>query len=354
MAVQKDQAHGGSAEGDGQKEANVPISKEIMARAQGKDEFCKQITQALSVGENMPYFLDEDFVLYYGTSEEKRQGKARIVVPNALIRQVIQQHHDPVFAGHRGEKRTQNSIRIHYFWPVLLQDIDDYIQRCTSCATMKGGSTPTAPLELPESVEPMQKTSIDICGPYPVTKRQNRYLPTFIDHFSRYPDTISIPSQDAETVARALVTQVFTRHGSPQVISSHRGTNFMLQLFQEMCKILQIKRINPTSFNPKMQGKTEKLHAGFNQPMSHYVNKYGNDWDNFVDYALMVHRSTPHTTTKYSPYYLLHRWEMRLPTTDDLSARIDTDGADSKSGNPVEDHARVLAKSLKEAYEHWT
>ena len=36
---------------------------------------------------------------------------------------------------------------------------------------------------------------------------------------------------------------------------------------------------------------------------------------------------------------------------DDLSARIDTDGADFKSGNPVEDHARVLAQGLKEAYE---
>jgi transposase InsO family protein len=286
------------------------------------------------------------------TENQKRsQGKARIVVPKELIRQVIQQHHDPVFAGHQGVKRTQNSIRIHYFWPTLLKDIEDYLQKCTSCATMKGVRTPTAPLgELPETVELMQMTSIDICGPYPVTKMQKRYLLTFIDHFSRYPEAISIPSQDTETVARALVTQVFTRHGCPKVLSSDRGTNFM-SLFQEMCKILQIKRINSTVFNPKMQGKIETFHAGLNQTMSHYVNKYGNDWDDFVDYALMVHRSTPHTTTKYSPYYLLHGREMRLPTTDDLSARIDTDGADSESGNPVEDHARVLAERLKEAYE---
>ena len=125
----------------------------------------------------MPYFLDEDFVLYYGTPGEKRLGKARIVVPKALIRQVIQQHHDPVFAGHQGVKRTQNSIRIHYFWPTLLKDIEDYIQKCTSCATMEGGRTPTAPLgELPETVEPMQMMSIDICGPYVVNKRQNKHF----------------------------------------------------------------------------------------------------------------------------------------------------------------------------------
>ena len=108
------------------------LSPEIMARAQGKNEFCKQIMQALSVGEIIPYFLDGDFVLYHGTSEEKNQGKARIVVPRELVRQVIQQHHDPVFAGHQGVKRTQNSIRIHYFWPTLLKDIEDYVQKCTA------------------------------------------------------------------------------------------------------------------------------------------------------------------------------------------------------------------------------
>jgi len=133
---------------------------------------------------------------------------------------MIQQHHDPVYAGHQGVKRTQNFIKIHYFWPTLLKDIEDCIHKCMSCATMKGGRTPTAALgELPETVEPMQMTSIDIFGPYPVTERQNRYLLNFIDHFSRYPEAISIPSQDAETVARAIVTQVFTRHGCPQVLS---------------------------------------------------------------------------------------------------------------------------------------
>jgi len=39
--------------------------------------------------------------------------------------------------------------------------------------------------------------------------------------------------------------------------------------------------------------------------------------------------------------------EMRLPTTDDLSTWVNTDGADTTSRNPVEDHARVLAEGLR-------
>ena len=93
------------------------------------------------------------------------------------------------------------------------------------------------------------------------------------------------------------------RHWSPKC--SH-GTNarkyfhqtkglILSALFQEMCKLLQIKLINSTTFKPKIQGNVEGFHAGLNQTMSHYVNKYATDWDDFVDYALMVHRATPHS-----------------------------------------------------------
>jgi transposase InsO family protein len=341
----------GTDEGEGA-EVNVSLTRELIGQAQNNDEFCQKIRDALHKGERLSYFLDRDQFLYYGTTEEGNVGNSRIVVPASLQEQIIRQYHDPVFAGHQGVKRTQNRLKIHYFWPTLAKDVEEYIQKCESCAKMKGGRTPVAPLgELPETTEPMQITSIDICGPYPVTSRGNRYLLTFIDHFSRYPETIAIPSQDTETFARALVTQVFTRHGCPQVLSSDRGTNFMSVLFQEMCKVLHIKRINSTAFNPKMQGKVEKFHAGLNQTMSHYVNKYGNNWDDFVDYALMVQRATPHTITKYSPFYLLHGREMPLPNTDDLSARVDDSVKVPKLGDSVEMHARTLAERLKEAYE---
>jgi len=95
----------------------------------------------------------------------------------------------------------------------------------------------------------------------------------------------------------------------------------MPEVFQEICKLLQVKRIKSTSFNPQLQGKVEKFHLGLNQIMSHYVNKYGDDWDEFVNYALMAHRSVPHSNTKYSPFYLLYGREIRLPVEDDLAPR---------------------------------
>jgi len=125
----------------------------------------------------------------------------------------------------------------------------------------------------------------------------------------------------------------------------------MSALFQEMCKLLQIKWINSTTFNPKMQGKVERFHAGLNQTMSHYVNKYGNDWDDYVNYVLMVHRATPHSITKFSPYYLLHGQDMRLPHMDDLSVQMETTEKEPGITDRVDSHIQALAGKLSEAYE---
>jgi hypothetical protein len=81
------------------------------------------------------------------------------------------------------------------------------------------------------------------------------------------------------------------------------------------------------------------------------VNKYGNDWDDYVDYALMVHRTTPHSVTKFSPYYLLHGRDMRLPNTGNLAARVRTPEEDSVKQNRVDHHIETLASKLNEAYE---
>jgi hypothetical protein len=84
-----------------------------------------------------------------------------------------------------------------------------------------------------------------------------------------------------------------------------------------MCGLFKVKRFSSTAFNPKMQSQIEKLHSGLNRTISHYVNKYGNEWDEFVDNALMAHRAVPHSATKYSPYYFLYGEEIRLPSVED-------------------------------------
>jgi hypothetical protein len=52
----------------------------------------------------------------------------------------------------------------------------------------------------------------------------------------------------------------------------------------------------------------------------------------------MVHRAIPHSVTKFSPYYLPHGRDMRLPNTGDLAARVRASEEDSEKQDRVGNH----------------
>ena len=80
--------------------------------------------------------------------------------------------------------------------------------------------------------------------------------------------------------------------------------------------------------------------------MSHYVNKYGDDWDEFVNYALMAHRAVPHSTTRYSPFYLLYGREMILPAEDDLTPEKFVTNEGVRRQDSIQHHLDMLADRL--------
>ena len=71
----------------------------------------------------------------------------------------------------------------------MRKSIENYIKKWDSCQKRKRARKFIAPLsEVEEPTYPFQVVSIDITGPYPMTARENKYLLTFIDHFTKYTE----------------------------------------------------------------------------------------------------------------------------------------------------------------------
>jgi hypothetical protein len=84
------------------------------------------------------------------------------------------------------------------------RDIEEYILNCDACARWKSGRTQVAPMSsLPEANEPGDIAYIVITGPYATTPRGNRYLLTYVDHFTKWAEAVPLPDQEARTVAHA-------------------------------------------------------------------------------------------------------------------------------------------------------
>jgi len=69
------------------------------------------------------------------------------------------------------------------------------------------------------------KCAPDIVGPLSQTLDGNRYVLTFQDELSKCTLAVSIRHQDAVTVARAFVEEMFLKFGIPQVVLTDQRSN---------------------------------------------------------------------------------------------------------------------------------
>ena len=73
--------------------------------------------------------LEQGLVLY--------QGKVYISKNTKLQTEIIKLHHDSLVAGHPGQWKTLKLISRNYWWPGIIQKVNDYISGCNKYQQMK-------------------------------------------------------------------------------------------------------------------------------------------------------------------------------------------------------------------------
>jgi len=317
-------------------EKSSNLSREKIREEQEEGDDCMRYRQY----DN--FWVDKDGILYY----EKPKEQPHVVIPATLISTVLKFYHELPFTAHQGVHRTIQYVNKKYWWETMRQDVTQFIKGCGDGARRKTGHKAKAPLgEIPVATEFLDIVSLDIVRPLPVTERGNKYLLTFVDHFTRFCEAIPIAKQDTETIAREFVVKIITQLGVPRKLLTDRGANFTSVLIKETCKLLKIQKIQTSSYNPQANGICERMHKLLRDMISHFVRKDARNWDEYVPYAVMAYRAMPHCSTKYSPYYLVFGREMRLPIEDDWRPRFTSNTASESEHEDV----RALSERLREA-----
>ena len=70
--------------------------------------------------------------------------------------------------------------------------------------------------------------------------------------------SLSIENQLAETVARVVVREFVARFRCPLEIHTDQGRNFEIDLFKEMCELLEIRKTRTTSYRRSTNGQVER------------------------------------------------------------------------------------------------
>jgi len=86
-----------------------------------------------------------------------------------------------------------------------------------------------------------EKCALDIVGPLSQTLEGNKCVLTFQDELSKFTLAIPIKQQDAVTIAKAFVDVL--KFGIPQMILTDQGSDFMSEVFTNICKRWKINTL---------------------------------------------------------------------------------------------------------------
>ena len=161
---------------------------------------------------------------------------------------------------------------------------------------------------------PFDKCYLDIVGPLLPLATGNRYILTFQDDLSKYVVATPIRQQDAETVARVFVSQVVLKYGTPSIVQTDQGANFVSEVFKNTCKLLKIKKIKSTAFHPESHGSTKRNHRVLAEYLRHYVREDQTNWDEWVPFAAYAYNTSEHSATGYTPFELVFGHPSSLPS----------------------------------------
>lgn len=239
----------------------------------------------------------------------------QLLVPRGSIKDVINLAHSSPTGGHFGIQKTLQKVKQQFYWVDCARDVENYCQCCTTCQARNGPRRKQrSELKIYDVGAPFERVAIDILGPLPTTERNNRYVLVMMDYFTKWPEAIAIPNQTAETVAEALVQQVFSRFGAPLQLHSDQGRNFESAVFQEVMRLFGISKTRTSPLHPQSDGMVERFNRTILGYLAKFVDDHQRNWDLYVPLLLMSYRTAVHDSTKQTPAMLLFGRELRMPT----------------------------------------
>ena len=235
-----------------------------------------------------------------------KKGFVKIIVPQDLRTTLLQRCHQTF--GHPGVKKMQALLSPYYYWPEILKDISQLNKQCDICQRNKTMPFPKFGLlqSLPPAEQPFDLLSIDTIGGFINYGSNKSYIHLIIDHATRYIWTFASKNQDCQAYITSLKT-IFSIM-KPKKLLSDRAPAFLSSAFKHFLTKNGVTRLLTSSHHPQTNGLNERtnrtiverLRCRRNDPFYRKLT-----WPTLLQQVTSEYNHSPHSTTKFSPAYLL-------------------------------------------------
>ena len=199
----------------------------------------------------------------------------------------------------------------------MAKNITKWTRSCEACQKAKVHvHTKAALARLPAPTKIFSHLHIDLVGPLnPACEGKNTLL-IVIDRWTSWPDAYPLTkygdAANSIACARLLIRQWISRWGVPDVIMSDRGTQFVSDLWREICQLMGRTRDRTSNNHPQHYGKIERMHRCLkNSLWSRLLGK--SNWMAELPWVMLGLRATSNLDTGVSPSILATGQQPTLP-----------------------------------------
>jgi len=226
------------------------------------------------------------------------------------VEPILYMMHKHPTAGHLGTDAMYYKIAERYYWDQMYRDVQEYVKTCETCQKRQRGrrKEPLHPIQIGRSFE---RIGIDLVGPLLITTRTNRYIIVATDYLTRWPEAKAVPDAGANTLAQFIFEEIICRHGTPKIILSDQGRNFISETIRILCEKFLIKHKFSSPYHPQTNGMVERLNRTLCESLAKV--KETDDWDLHIPAVLLAYRTKRHATTGYTPFQLVYGRQATLP-----------------------------------------
>ena len=278
-------------------------------------------------------------------SEDDSVHRHQILLPHSYRESMYQHLHESRVSCHMGKRRVLHRMQRKYYWYRMADDLKLWIQSCEVCQLRKKPGKPAkAPMTIHLSGMPNERVMLDVLGPLAPSAAGNICVLVITDHFSKYTKAIAMPNQQAATIAAVLDKEWISVFGAPRTIHSDQGSAFESDLFQELCRLLQIEKTRTTAYHPQGNSQCERFNSTLLSMIHAHASKDPLHWDSNLHHITLFYNATKHSATDVEPNKIMFGRNVEMPL--DITMPADPD---VQPRTPSE-YVRNLERELRAAY----
>uniref|UniRef100_A0A2N9G7E8 Integrase catalytic domain-containing protein n=1 Tax=Fagus sylvatica TaxID=28930 RepID=A0A2N9G7E8_FAGSY len=193
-------------------------------------------------------------------------------------------------------------------------DFSKFVQRCDKCQRFTNLlHSPPETLVPMTTPWPFAQWGLDIMGPFPIGRRQLKFLVVAIDYFTKWVEAKPLVTITEKNIQNFVWKAVVCRFGIPRVLVSDNGKQFDNPRFRQFSQELGIHNHYSSPGHPQANGQVEVTNRSLLKLIKTRLEGAKGLWPEELPSILWAYRTTVRIPTGETPFRMTFGSEAVVP-----------------------------------------